>query len=174
MTHSDSSQHAHTHDHSCSGHHSHAHAHAGSQLGDLLGSVAAIIAGLVIAWSGWLLIDPILSLLICVFILNSSLRLLAESIQTVLEAVPAHLDVADIGQAMAAAPRVHSVHDLHVWRVSSETVALTAHVVVSDLQHWPDILPALQHMLLEEFAIDHPTLQPECQIITLQPAATLK
>ncbi len=130
-------------------------------LGDLLGSVAALLSGAVILYTGWTPIDPILSLLICALILVSALRLLREALHILMEGVPAHLELAAVGRAMAAEEGVHSVHDLHVWTLSSGHVALSAHVVIEELAAWPRVLPGLQTLLHERFHIDHATLQPE-------------
>jgi cobalt-zinc-cadmium efflux system protein len=129
-------------------------------LGDLLGSVAALVAGAVVMWTGWTTIDPLLSLLICALMLGSSLRLLREVLQALMEGVPAHLSSADIGRALAAVPGVASVHDLHIWTLSSKHVALSAHVLVDSLDAWPGVLAAARHVLAEQ-GITHVTLQPE-------------
>ena len=107
-------------------------------LGDLLGSIAALVAGAVVLFTGWMPIDPILSLLICLLILLSSfLRLLREVLLALMEDVPLHISLAQIGQALAGLSGVMSVHDLHVWTLSSNRVALSAHLVVEDLARWP-------------------------------------
>ncbi len=142
-------------------------------LGDLLGSVAALVSGAVIMYTGWMLIDPLLSLLICLLVLVSSLRLLREVLRALLEGVPAHLSVDRIGQALAAVPGVSSVHDLHIWTLSSNRVALSAHLVVETLASWSEVLAAAQHVLAHE-GIAHATLQPELatQAVRWLPRAT--
>jgi len=132
-------------------------------LGDLLGSVAALVAGAVIVFTGWTPIDPLLSLLICLLVLASSLRLLREVVRALLEGVPAHLSVERIGQALAALPGVKSVHDLHVWTLSSKRVALSAHLVVDTFDQWPEVLAAAKQVLLQH-GIAHVTLQPESTV----------
>ena len=97
-------------------------------MGDLLGSVAAIISGAVIYYTGWTTIDPILSIFICVLILFSSLRILRESLHVLMEGVPQHLTLSVVGTAMAKVPQVKSVHDLHIWTLSSGSVVLSAHI----------------------------------------------
>lgn len=129
-------------------------------LGDLLGSVAALVAGAVVMSTGWTTIDPLLSLLICALMLGSSLRLLREVLHALMEGVPAHLSTEGIGSALAAVPGVVSVHDLHIWTLSSTRIALSAHVLVESLERWPEILSAARHMLAEQ-GISHVTLQPE-------------
>jgi cobalt-zinc-cadmium efflux system protein len=130
-------------------------------LGDLLGSVAALSSGIVILLTGWMPIDPLLSLLICVLILVAAVRLLRDAVHIVMEAVPAHLDLEHVRATIAEVDGVEDVHDLHIWQVSSHSVALSAHVVTNDLQRWPALLTQLNQVLLERHAIDHPTLQAE-------------
>lgn len=129
-------------------------------LGDLFGSLAALAAGVVVMWTGWTPIDPLLSLLICVLLLVSCLRLLREAVHALMEGVPAHLSTERIGRRLAAVPGVLSVHDLHIWTLSSNRVALSAHLVVDTLDGWPHLLDAARHALEHE-GIAHVTLQPE-------------
>jgi cobalt-zinc-cadmium efflux system protein len=128
---------------------------------DAMGSAAALLAGVVIALTGWLRIDVIASLAICVLIAASALRLTRESVHALMEGVPRGLSVESIGREMARVEGVLSVHDLHVWMLSGSRNALSAHVVVGSMQHWDRTLGALQHCLHEKFGIDHVTLQPE-------------
>ncbi|MDX1250897.1 MAG: cation transporter [Gammaproteobacteria bacterium] len=130
-------------------------------LGDLLGSVAALIAGAVIYFTGWTAIDPILSLVICALILFSGFRLMREALHVLMEGVPSFLDLPEIGRAMAGVQGVASVHDLHIWALSSGTVMLSAHVTVPDMSRWQTILAAQQELLHERYGIEHITLQPE-------------
>jgi cobalt-zinc-cadmium efflux system protein len=132
-------------------------------LGDILGSVAALVSGLVIATTGWMPIDPLLSLFISALLVVSSLRLLRDAVHALMEGVPPELSLPEVGTAMAAVPGVESVHDLHIWMLSGERVSLSAHVVVEDLARWEDTLAALQHLAAERFRIEHVTLQPEPQ-----------
>ncbi len=129
-------------------------------MGDLLGSVAALIAGLVISLTGWTPIDPILTLSIAALILGSTLRLAADAMHTLMEGVPRHLSLATIGQVIAAHPHVRSVHDLHLWALSSRQVALSAHLVIDDLSYWEEVLSDLGNSL-KELGIEHLTLQAE-------------
>ena len=136
-------------------------------LGDLLGSVAALVAGAVIMFTGWTPIDPLLSLLISVLVLGSSLRLLREVLRALLEGVPAYLSVDAIGRALAAVPGVSSVHDLHVWTLSSNRIALSAHLLVESFSQWPEVLASARHVLHRQ-GIEHVTLQPESSIQTVR------
>jgi len=130
-------------------------------IGDALGSIAALLSGVLIALGGWTVVDPVASLVICVLIGFSAVRLLRESLHALMEGVPHGLSVEAIGAEMASVEGVLSVHDLHVWTLSGSRAALSAHVMVRSLQHWDRTLHALQTRLHEKFGIDHVTLQPE-------------
>lgn len=142
-------------------------------LGDLLGSVAALTAGIVIHFTGWMAIDPLLSVLICGLILAATLRLLRQAVHTLLDGVPPRISLAEVGTAMAAVEGVTSVHDLHIWSLDSRETALSAHVVLMRGEDWPETLPRLQALLREQFGIGHVTLQPEIpprQVIRFTPS----
>lgn len=130
-------------------------------LGDALGSIAALASGALIALAGWTLVDPLASLVICVLIGVSGVRLLRESLHALMEGVPHGISVEAIGAEMTSVEGVLSVHDLHVWTLSGSRAALSAHVMVRSLQQWDKTLHALQMRLHEKFGIDHVTLQPE-------------
>ena len=130
-------------------------------MGDLLGSVAALASGIVILYTGWTPIDPLLTMLICGLILFSTLSLLRQVLNTLLEGVPDGLSLPEVGQAMAEVRQVRSVHDLHIWSLDSRRTALSAHVVLDDAAHWPAALGALRTLLRTRFGIEHVTLQPE-------------
>ena len=142
-------------------------------LGDLLGSLAALVSGVVIVLSGWLYIDPLLSLFIAALILLSSLRLLRDASRVLLEGVPPGLDLAEIGRGMAGVPGVRSVHDLHVWSLSSREVSLSAHVVIDDMRTWQDVLVRIRDYLRRHYAITHATLQPEPEVLARVPLKDL-
>lgn len=142
-------------------------------LGDMLGSVAAFIAGSVIWLTGWLPIDPLLSLFIGVLILISSVRLLHDAGHVLLEGVPAGLEIAEIGRSMASITGVSSVHDLHIWSLSSSEISLSAHIVIEDMRDWQEIIARLQTHLHESYHIGHTTLQPECSVIARVSVASI-
>lgn len=129
-------------------------------MGDVLGSVAAIIAGAVIYFTGWTPIDPLLSLLIGGLILASSVRLLKEALHGVLDGVPTHIDLDELGRELAGIPGVKEIHDLHVWPIGAERMALSAHVRIVDLASWPRVLGALTEIAQHE-GIAHVTFQAE-------------
>ncbi|MGE5319836.1 MAG: cation diffusion facilitator family transporter [Hyphomicrobiaceae bacterium] len=130
-------------------------------LGDILGSVAAISAGVVIVTTGWTPIDPLLSLLVAALILVSALRLLREVVHVLMEGVPGHVRLDVVGQDLAALDGVLRVHDLHVWTLSSGSIALSAHLEIRNLSDWPRLLCAARECLDARHGIRHVTLQPE-------------
>lgn len=134
-------------------------------MGDLLGSVAAVAAGGVIALGGPMVIDPVLSLFVCVLILVSALRLMREVTRVLMEGVPAGIDVHEVGQALTDVPGVSAVHDMHIWSLASHSHALAAHIELESMGDWETILPAVRALLAENFAITHTTLQPENAVI---------
>ena len=130
-------------------------------LGDLLGSVAAIIAGAVVYFTGWTLIDPLLSVLVALLILRSTWSLARDSVNVLMEAVPDGVDYREVGRTLAGIDGVVSVHDLHVWQMSAERRALSAHLLLREVDAWPAVLKQARQMLQDSFNIDHVTLQPE-------------
>ena len=129
-------------------------------MGDLLGSLAALVAGGVIVATGWMPIDPILSLVVALLILRSTWQLLKQSTGVLMEGVPRHLDFDAIGKSLAALPGVSDVHDLHIWHMSSEGVALSAHLAIARGDDWPALLAQARRMLASDYDIRHATLQP--------------
>jgi cobalt-zinc-cadmium efflux system protein len=130
-------------------------------LGDALGTIAALVSGVLVAATSWTPIDALASLAICVLIAVSAARLMRESLHALMEGVPHGLSVETIGAEMARVEGVLSVHDLHVWTLSGSRTALSAHVVVRSLGEWDRMLGDLQVRLHAAFGIDHVTLQPE-------------
>jgi cobalt-zinc-cadmium efflux system protein len=130
-------------------------------IGDLLGSVATLIAGAVIYFTGWMTIDPLLSLVVSMLILKSTFSVLSESYHVLMEGVPHHIDYVQVGADIAAIKGVLSVHDLHVWEMSAGHPALIGHLEIRDLQEWPTVLRDIKAMLLTRHGIDHVTLQAE-------------
>lgn len=130
-------------------------------MGDLLGSLAAIISGAIIYYTGWMPIDPILSIFVSLLILKSTISVLKESFHFLMKGVPHQINYIQIGNDLEATPGVASVHDLHVWDMSPGQPALIGHLEIDDLSAWPRILESIKKMLLEKHGIDHITLQAE-------------
>ena len=132
-------------------------------MGDAASSGAVIVAGAVILTTGWTPVDPIASAAIALFILPRTWTLLRHAVNVLLEAAPAHLDVAQIEAALVAVPGVRRVHDLHVWTLTSGREAMSAHVVVLPETAPDRILESLHVLLHTRFGIDHTTIQVETE-----------
>ena len=130
-------------------------------MGDLLGSVAALIAGVVIQLTGWMPIDAILSILVSLLILKSTVSILRESYHFLMEGVPLHIDYLQVGSDLKKVPGVLAVHDLHVWEMTPSFPALIGHIEIEHMTEWPEIMARINDMLLNKHGIDHVTLQPE-------------
>jgi cobalt-zinc-cadmium efflux system protein len=131
---------------------------------DALGSLAVVLSGAVILATGWQTIDPLASLAIAVLILVSSIRLVTEPLDVLMEAAPARVDVAELGRRMCEIDGVREVHELHVWTVTSGFDALAAHVVVAPGADRDRARRELEHLLRERYGIDHSTLQMEEEV----------
>ena len=128
-------------------------------LADLLGSFGVVVAAVVILATGWLEADPIASILIALLVLTSSWSILRDSTSILLESAPRGMDARAVGERLARAPGVVEVHDLHVWTITSGFPALSAHVLVGRGEDCHGRRRELEALLLEEFGIEHTTLQ---------------
>ena len=132
-------------------------------LSDLLGSVAAIIAAVVIIRTGWTPVDPILSILVAALILRSAIGIVRRSAHILLEGTPEWLDVAELKrQIIDNVPGVSDVHHVHVWGLTQERVMLTMHVSVDDASDgWGATIRAVKALVAEQYGIDHSTIEIE-------------
>lgn len=130
-------------------------------MGDLLGSLAALISGFVIWLTGFHPIDPMLSMLVCALMLRSTTMLLRDSYRILMEQVPKVVNFAQVAEDLLVDPNVTEVHNLHIWETAPGHITMTVHLQVLSLQQWPATLRALQTMLRERHGIDHATLQAE-------------
>jgi cobalt-zinc-cadmium efflux system protein len=126
---------------------------------DLLGSVGVVVAAVTILVTGWLVVDPLVSILIGVLVLASSWTILRDSTAILLEASPKGVDTRAVGERLARAPGVVEVHDLHIWTIRSGFPALSAHVLVGRGEDCHGRRRELERLLHDEFGIDHTTLQ---------------
>lgn len=131
-------------------------------LGDLLGSVAAITAAVIILGTGWMPIDPILSVFVALLILRSAWMVVKESSHILLEGTPQDIDVEDLQTAIVEAiPCVHDVHHVHVWSLTPEHPLLTLHVNVDPEADLTQVLQRVKQVLHDRFQIHHSTVQVE-------------
>ena len=133
-------------------------------VGDLAASVAVVVAGLVILLTGWLYADPLISVAITALIAWSAIRIVIDTLNVLLEGVPSGIDLKDVDRVVRATKGVDSIHDLHVWSLSGEQVALSVHLVVpeellaADSEH---LVRRVEEAVCERFGIGHTTIQVE-------------
>lgn len=126
-------------------------------------SLGVVVSGIMIMATGWLLIDPVISLLIVVIILAGTWSLLRESMNLAIDAVPEHIDMPGIKSYLTELEHVTGIHDLHVWPLSTTEVALTVHLTTSNDPLSKDFLSGIQGQLHHNFGIGHSTIQIERQ-----------
>jgi cobalt-zinc-cadmium efflux system protein len=129
-------------------------------LGDLLASVGTLAAALLIRYTGWLVADPIASILTTVLIMRGAWRLVKESVDILLESTPAHIPLPAVRGQLEAIPGIESVHDLHVWAVTPAVVAMSAHAIVRQPEQHQHVLEHI-HDAMRLFGIEHVTIQLE-------------
>jgi cobalt-zinc-cadmium efflux system protein len=146
-------------------------------LADLLGSAGVLVAAVVILTTGWTLVDPIVSVAIALLIVASAWSVLRDSSAILMEQTPSDIDAGAVATAIVSVPGVTSVHDLHVWRITSGFDALSAHVLVGRGEDCHGLRREIERRLESEFEITHTTLQvdhdaSEALIELQRPAAT--
>lgn len=124
-------------------------------------SFGVVVAGIIIMVTGWLLIDPLISLLIVAVILVGTWSLLRDSMNLAIDAVPKGIDIAEIKRYLTSVENVCQIHDLHVWSMSTTEVALSVHLIIVDDSLNNNVLPKLQQQLHDRFSIEHSTIQVE-------------
>ena len=130
-------------------------------IGDALGSVTAIIAGVLIIFFGWLWADAVCSALISLIIIFGAWRLIHEAVNILLEGTPAHINLAAVEDTILQTKGVREIHDLHIWTISSGLEALSAHIRHDETIMQRELLRNLRIRLKDEFGIDHLTIQME-------------
>ena len=129
-------------------------------LGDMLASGGTVVAAFLVRLTGWVAADPIASLVSTVLIIGSAWRLVREAVDVLLEAAPPHIALEAVRSRLESIPGVESVHDLHVWTVTSGVVAMSVHAIVRQPEHHQGVLERA-HDLLQEMGIHHVTVQLE-------------
>jgi cobalt-zinc-cadmium efflux system protein len=131
-------------------------------IADVLGSVGAISAGLIMLFTGWYQADPIASILIGVLVFYSSGRLVRDSVNVLLEGVPGHIDLAAVERRILGMKGVKNIHDLHIWSIADTKICcMSSHLIVEDGTNGKDLITKLIEILNKEFGIDHTTIQLE-------------
>jgi cobalt-zinc-cadmium efflux system protein len=134
-------------------------------MGDTISSVGVIIAGIVILFTGWYVADAIVAVVIGAIILWGAVRIVGEAADILLEAVPKHIEIAQVINSIRDVPGVNEVHDIHIWTITSNIYALSAHLVIDDqmVSKSVDIVRGVRQELAQRFNISHTTLQLECE-----------
>ncbi|MCA9804591.1 MAG: cation transporter [Cyanobacteria bacterium HKST-UBA02] len=128
---------------------------------DMLGLVAVVISSIIILTTGWYLADPILSALIAMMILPRTWKLLSECTHILMEGSPGHINLAELDTAIGAIEGVEDIHDLHVWTLTSDHHAMSAHVTISNKADAAEVLSRVSEMVEESFGLSHTTIQVE-------------
>ena len=135
-------------------------------LGDAGASAGVILGAIVILVTGWQIVDPLLSLVIAALIAWSAWRVLAAAVEILLESMPTDLDPGSVVVAVKKVPGVRDLHDLHIWSLSTNSRAMSAHLLVDDqrVTQAQDILAEVREVLAHDFAIEHTTIQFESDV----------
>ncbi|HEX7057348.1 MAG TPA: cation diffusion facilitator family transporter [Bacilli bacterium] len=133
-------------------------------LGDAAASAGVIVAGVLMQFTGWYILDPLLSVMIALIVAWGAVRVIKEALPVLLEATPAHIEFSAVSESLLAIPNVKGVHDLHIWSLTSNRNALSAHVVVDGDMLVKDsrlLLQQIEKKMAEHFRIGHVTIQFE-------------
>ena len=135
-------------------------------VGDTISSVGVIVAGVIISITGRTIVDPIIAIFIGCIILWGAVRLVRESTDILLEAVPRHIEMGKVIEAIKTIPGVRDVHEIHIWTITSGIHALSAHLLIDDqmVSRSTEIVNAVKQDLVEHFGVTHTTLQIECEV----------
>lgn len=128
---------------------------------DMLASCAVIVAGLVIMFTGWYLADPILSVILSIFIVSRTWGLLKESVEILMESAPREFDLEALTKAFLAVDGVVQVHDLHVWTITSGLLAMSCHLTIEPQADSQTVLNQVNALMKKDFKISHTTIQIE-------------
>jgi cobalt-zinc-cadmium efflux system protein len=144
-------------------------------VGDALSSIGVVIGGLIILYTGWYLIDPILSFLISLVIIYGAWALVKESVNVLLESVPSHINIEAVAAEIATVKGVREAYHIHVWTITSGVYALSAHVLIDDqpVSGSRDIINEIRELLSKKFNVLHSTIQLECDRCDMSPMCTL-
>ncbi|SHE13995.1 Cadmium, cobalt and zinc/H(+)-K(+) antiporter [Chlamydia abortus] len=134
-------------------------------IGDALGSVGAILAGIIMLLFGWYAADPIISVLVALLILKSAWGIIKHTVHILMEGTPITIDQTEVKEALGSIDGVVDVHDLHIWTITSGLDSLSCHILIEDHMDSQKILQAAIHIIEEKFKIRHTTIQIETSAI---------
>lgn len=144
-------------------------------VGDAFSSVGVVVGGVIILYTGWYLIDPILSILISFVIIYGAWALVKESVSILLESVPSHIDIETVATAIGKVRGVREAYHIHVWTITSGVHAMSAHVLIDDqlVSRSRDLIEDIRTLLAKKFKILHSTIQLECERCDMNPMCSL-
>ena len=144
-------------------------------VGDALSSVGVVIGGIVIIYTGWNLIDPLLSVMISLVIIYGSWSLVKESVNILLESVPSHISIDTVSAEIAKVKGVQEAYHIHIWAITSGVYSLSAHVLIDDqlVSGCRNIIDEIREVLSDKFNILHSTIQLECDRCAMSPVCSL-
>jgi cobalt-zinc-cadmium efflux system protein len=144
-------------------------------LGDALASIGVVIGGVIIIYSGWYLIDPILSIGISLIIIYGSWSLVKESVNILLESVPSHINIDTVTAEIAQVKGVREAYHIHIWAITSGVYSMSAHVLIDDqmISGCRNIIDEIRELLSKKFNILHSTIQLECDRCEMSPVCSL-
>jgi cobalt-zinc-cadmium efflux system protein len=144
-------------------------------IGDALSSVGVVIGGIVIIYTGWYLIDPLLSILISLVIIYGAWALVKESVNILLESAPAHIDIDTIAKEIAKVKGVREAYHIHLWTITSGVYAMSAHVLIDDqlVSRSREVIDEIRSLLNDRFNVLHSTIQIECEKCDMNPSCSL-
>jgi cobalt-zinc-cadmium efflux system protein len=144
-------------------------------VGDALSSVGVVIGGVIILYTGWYLIDPILSALISLVIIYGAWSLVKESVNILLESAPAHINIDTIASEIGKIKGVREAYHIHLWTITSGVYALSAHVLIDDrlVSNSRELHDQIRSLLSEKFKVIHSTIQLECEKCDMNPSCSL-
>jgi cobalt-zinc-cadmium efflux system protein len=144
-------------------------------VGDALSSVGVVIGGVIIIYTGWYLIDPILSIMISLVIMYGAWSLVKESVNILLESVPSHINIDEVAAEIANIDGVREAYHIHLWTITSGVYAMSAHVLINDqlVSGSKDVREEIQALLSQKFNVYHSTIQLECEKCDMNPVCSL-
>ena len=144
-------------------------------VGDALSSLGVVIGGVIIISTGWYLVDPILSILISLVIIYGAWSLVRESVNILLESVPAHINIDEVASEVAKIQGVREAYHIHVWTITSGVYAMSAHVLIDDrlVSGSREIIDEIRGLLSKKFNVVHSTIQIECDKCDMNPMCSL-
>ena len=130
-------------------------------IGDMLGSVGAIVAALLMIFFGWGIADPIASVIVAILIIISGWRVTRDSVHILMEGAPDQIQIDEVKASLGKIPQVTEVHDLHVWSITSGMPMLSCHIAIAESNVHDEVLQTAQAILHDDFGIEHSTIQVE-------------